>query len=104
MTTDDLIAYKNFVFGEYEQAKNDNNLRKMKSLAFQVADLEESIAEELIKEGNPDRAAVNLVSQGSMLFEIGRIPEGKAAWEKAKTITTKDSIKNWVDEGLKKYA
>lgn len=100
---DDLVAYKNVVFSEYEQAKL-NNSRKLKSLTFQLASLEESIAEEHEKAGNLDRAAVNFVSQGSFLFELGRIPEGKAAWERAKAVTTKESLKNWVDEGLKQYA
>lgn len=103
MTIDDLVAYKGVVFGEYERAKADNSYR-LPSLVFQLASLEESIAEEHVKAGNPDRAAVNYVSQGSFLFEIGHILEGKAAWERAKSLTTKDTLRNWIDEGLKKYS
>jgi hypothetical protein len=103
MTIDDLTAYKGVVFGEYERAKANNSSR-LPSLIFQLASLEESIAEEQAKAGNPDRAAVNYVSQGSFLFEMGHIAEGKAAWELAKSLTTKDSLRNWIDEGLKQFS
>lgn len=102
MNIDDLIAYKGVVFGEYERAKAEKSYR-LPSLIFQLASLEESIAEEHAKAGNPDRAAVNYVSQGSFLIEIGHISEAKAAWERAKSLTTKDSLRNWIDEGLKRY-
>lgn len=100
MTLEDLIAYKNFVYSEYERARDENS-RKTASLAFQVASLEESIAEELIKLGKPEQACINFVSQGSMLVELNRIPEAKAAWERAKSITSKDKLKQWVDDGIK---
>lgn len=100
---EELIAYKNTVFSEYERAKAVGSY-KLPSLTFQLASLEESIAEEYAKVGNPNRAAVNYVSQGSFLFELGRIPEGKAAWERAKTITDNEKLRNWIDEGLKQYS
>lgn len=102
MELDDLIAYKNIVFSEYERAKADKS-RKYYSLTFQVATLEESIAEELMKIGKFNQAAVNYVSQGSFLFELGRLTEGKAAWDKAKEATKSETLKAWIDEGLKQY-
>lgn len=103
MTIDDYLSYKTVVFGEYERAKTEGS-QKLPSLTFQMATLEESIAEEHVKAGNPEQAVINYVSQGSYLFEIGRIPEGKAAWELAKSLTTKDKVKSWIEEGLKQYA
>lgn len=101
MTLEDLVIYKNFVYGEYETAKAKNS-PKAKSHAFHVASLEESIAEELIKQGRGEEAVINLVSQGSMLFELGRNTEGKSAWERARGLTTKEPVKKWIDEGLQK--
>lgn len=101
MQLEDLKAYRDIVFGEFERAKNDG-LRKALSLAFQIADLDESIAQELEKAGQMDEAAYYYVSQGQYLVEIGRVNEAKAAWEKAKSIATKEVIKKWVDEGLQK--
>lgn len=102
MLIDDLAAYKSVVLEEYERAKADMSYR-LPSLTFQIASLEESIAEEHVKAGNPEDAVIYYISQGSYLMELGHIPEGKAAWERAKSLTSKEKVKNWVDEGLKKY-
>ena len=98
---DDLIHYKNFVFGEYERAKNEHS-PKVGSLAFQTASLEESIAEEQIKVGRPEDAVIHLVSQGSLLMEIGHFVDARSAWERAKALTSKEKVKNWIDEELRK--
>jgi hypothetical protein len=103
MQLSDLIAYRDIVFGAFETAKGTGS-PKARSLAFQIASLDESIGEELQKTGEMDQAAYWFVSQGEYLIEIGRIAEAKVAWEKAKSIATKDVIKKWVDEGLQKYA
>lgn len=100
MTIDDLVAYKNFVYGEYDRAKDENNTRKMASHAFHVASLEESIADELIAIGKPDQAVINLISQGSLLMELGRIQDCKAAWERAKGIATNEKVIAWIETGL----
>jgi len=102
MTLEELIIYKNFVYGEYEVAKAKNSHHKMRSHAFHVASLEESIADELIKQGRSEDAVINLISQGSMLIELGRNTEGKSAYERARGLTTKETVKKWIDEGLQK--
>lgn len=99
MTIEELINYKNFIYDEYDRAKNEHS-NKARGLAFQVASLEESIADELIKAGDLTRAAINLVSQGSLLMELGRIAECKAAWEKALSVTTNEKLKAWIQTGL----
>lgn len=103
MQLEDLKAYRDFVFGEFERAR-DGRSRKAPSLAFQIASLDESIAQELEKAGQMDEAAYYYVSQGQYLIENNHINEARAAWEKAKSIATKEVIKKWVDEGLQKYA
>lgn len=100
MNLEELIAYKNFIYGEYDRAKDENNSRKMASHAFHVASLEESIADELIATGKSEQAVINLISQGSMLMELGRIQDCKAAWERAKSIATNQKVIDWIEAGL----
>lgn len=99
VAVDALVAYKNFLYGEYDIAKAAGS-SKLPSITFHLATLEESIAEELLKASKPMEAVIHLVSQGSLLVEIDHKEEARTVFEKAKTLTDSDKVKKWIDEAL----
>ena len=96
MTLEELIAYRDLLYAEYDRAQN-LGLRKADSLAFQIASINESIAEEYLKAGFPDSAVWSYLSQGEYLGKLGRIEESKAAWIKARDLTTNEKVKSWIN-------
>lgn len=99
MTVNDLVAYRDVLFAEYDRVKDQP--KKANSLAFQIASISESIAEEYVKTGERTTATLSYLIQGEYLFTLGRNQEGFTAWQKAKDTTDNEKLKSWIEDNLK---
>lgn len=95
MTVEELIAYRHLLQTEHERV--DPESRKRASLAFQIASISESIAEEHIKAGDPTDAVWDLLTQSEYLGLLGRYSEKKEVLKKIKGLTSNDKILTWLD-------
>lgn len=97
MQIEDYLAYRQLLFSEYDTHKGT---KKGQSLAFQIASISETLAEEYAKLGHVEPAAKAYLTQGEFLFNLSRVNEGISALEKAKATTKSEQIRKWIDGAL----
>src|SRR5262245_49041927 len=100
MQMDDLKRQKNEKLLALEHEKRNGERRSVMALGSEVASLEGLIARNYLKNGESEKAVVNLISQASCLCDANRLIEARRIFLKARSITTVDKTLQCIDELL----
>ncbi len=92
MVLESLMAKKSRLILELESAKAAGQTDNVRELAAQAAEMEEEIAAKLKKEGEPEKAVVNLLSAASLREDEGDLRRAEQLFRQAGTVTKRKEL------------
>lgn len=96
-----LISEKSSIIHQLNVNQHLYSAEEQFSMAQRAADLEGEIAQIFLKKGRLEDAVTNLVSQASLLLDLGAKKEAKEIFQRASDLTQNSRMKAWIQEYLK---